>query len=312
MLVLVLLCIIEILAWFAVYECRIFVSRHELFPEVKQSLLDKLKSYDTLLGCDNKANAIKNEYSGVKEITYTYDEQGGRICFDQTDTVSLDTYGDSYCQCREVNDYETIQFYLSRGPGRRVTNYGIGNYGLDQVCLKYRNKKISGNKDVDIIFTAYNFQRISSVRKHFLELGNVLNFKPRFIVKNNILSLIKIPFMSKDEIANIRKYEEFLSRYDGFYSAAVQRIKRIPRTANLLTSYFYIQYAFKRLSGLTARIHLRRCSLFFAGISFLFSISDRRKALLENKSLLVNLMKTIQLEAKMRNDRIIFVLAPLI
>ena len=34
--------------------------------------------------------------------------------------------------------------------------------------------------------------------------------------------------------------------------------------------------------------------------------------MLENKSLLVNLLKAIQLEAKMRNDRIIFVLAPLI
>jgi hypothetical protein len=80
----------------------------------------------------------------------------------------------------------------------------------------------------------------------------------------------------------------------------------------LLTSYFYIQYAFKRLSGLAARVHLRRCSVFFADVSSFFSISDRRKVLLENKSLLVNLLKAIQLEAMRRNDRIIFVLAPLI
>jgi hypothetical protein len=310
--VLGLLFIIEFLAWFAIYECRLFISRDELFPEVKQSLLEKFKSYDTLLGWDNKADTIKYEYCGTKEITYTYDEQGGRICFNQTDTVSLDTYGDSYCQCREVNDNETMQFYLSRSLGRRVTNYGVGNYGLDQVYLKYQNKKIAGNKDVIIIFTPYTFQRISSVWKHFLEPGNVLNFKPRFIIKNNILSLIKIPFKSKDEIANIGKYEEFLSKYDDFYSAAVQRIKRIPRTANLLTSYSYIQYVFKRISSLAGRIHLQRCSLFFASISSLFSISDRRKALLKNKSLFLHLLKAIQLEAKMRNDRIIFVLAPTI
>ena len=158
--VLVLLSIIEILAWFAVYECRFFVSRHELFPEVKQTLLDKFKSFDALLGWDNKPNTVKNEYSGKKEITYTYDEQGGRICFDQTDTVSLDTYGDSYCQCREVNDHETMQFYLSQSLGRRVANYGVGNYGLDQVYLKYRHKKIAGNRDVVIIFTPYTFQRV--------------------------------------------------------------------------------------------------------------------------------------------------------
>jgi len=205
-----------------------------------------------------------------------------------------------------------MQFYLSRSLGRRVTNYGVGNYGLDQVYLKYQRKKISGNKDVLIIFTPYTFQRVSSVWKHFLEPGNVLNFKPRFIVENNILTLIKIPFISKEELINIQKYEEFLTRYDGFYLSAVQRIKRIPRIANLLTSYFYVQYIVTSLSGLAARIHLRRCSFFFAGISSFFSICDRRKALLENKSLLVNLLKAIQLEAKLRNDRIIFVLAPLI
>jgi len=71
MLVIVLLCIIEVLAWLAVYECRFFVSRQELFPEVKQSLLDKFKSHDILLGWDNKPNTVKNENSGTREVTYT-------------------------------------------------------------------------------------------------------------------------------------------------------------------------------------------------------------------------------------------------
>ena len=103
-----------------------------------------------------------------------------------------------------------------------------------------------------------------------------------------------------------------MSKYDGFYSAAVKRIRRIPRIINLVNSFVYIQYVLKRLSGLAGRIGLERFSCFFANISSQFSIYDRNRALFENKLLLVQLFKKIQNEASLRNDRMIFVLAPLI
>lgn len=39
--------------------------------------------------------------------------------------------------CREVNDNETIQYFLSNLTNSFVSNYGVGNYGLDQAVLRF-------------------------------------------------------------------------------------------------------------------------------------------------------------------------------
>ena len=77
-----------------------------------------------------------------------------------------------------------------------VHNYGVGNYGLDQSFLKYLKlkKKVKG-KIVIFNFVPETIARINSYWKHYREFGNVMAFKPIYILQKNTLKIALLGYL---------------------------------------------------------------------------------------------------------------------
>lgn len=157
----------------------------EEFPEIDRALLEKFTSFDPKLGWSPQPNQTKRKDTGdhlpgeeVRTVvTYSTDEYGSRICpavdRDSTEEVTVSTYGDSYCFCREVDNAKTFQNFLAERLDAHVSNYGSGNYGLDQALLRLKQQYPEDSTDyVIIMVTATSIARILSVWKHYQEFGN--------------------------------------------------------------------------------------------------------------------------------------------
>ena len=73
----------------------------------------------------------------------------------------------SYSLSRYANQNESIQFFLEKYNKSKILNYGAGNYGLDQVLIKIKTKKLKGIENVIIIVVPETIVRIQSYWKHF-------------------------------------------------------------------------------------------------------------------------------------------------
>ena len=69
---------------------------------------------------------------GSKTIS-TVRKDGARTSFVYTDRLCrINTYGNSFTQCHQVNDAETWQEYLAGHLGEPIRNYGMGGFGVYQ------------------------------------------------------------------------------------------------------------------------------------------------------------------------------------
>ena len=119
---------------------------------------------------------------------------------------TISCYGDSFTFCRQVNDDETWEYHLSKLQNTNVKNFGVGNYGLDQTILRLKREYPKNKTKIVIVGVVPDtISRILSSWKHYYEYGNTFAFKPRFILKNNILQVIKNPI---DDETKFKKYEE--------------------------------------------------------------------------------------------------------
>ncbi len=208
------------------------------FPSINKKIIKKYKTFDQYLGWKPipTVNHPDNtgSYIGVdRGASYSIDKFGSRTfenSFSQAEYIT--TFGDSFCMCREVNNDETIQYFLSELTNSYVSNYGVGNYGLDQAVLRLESTPLQKSiKLVLMIITPWTIERIISVWKHYCEPGNVLAAKPRFVLENGNLKFIENFIKDVNEFENIPAYEKFLHKYDGNYPGFLQNIKQSPKTA---------------------------------------------------------------------------------
>lgn len=196
---------------------------NEEFPEVSKITLNKFVNYDEFLGWEPKP---VYEVEGIcpEKLTRSRQVERNGTRYQPQHNIKLmgphvEFFGDSRCFCNEVNPDETFQYYLEVdyriGPCK---NFGVGNYGADQAFLR-ANRKLSGNGGVAILLVqSLTLLRICSVYKHYLEKGNFLAVKPRFIIDGeDTLKLIKRPFTDKNELCNLQQYADFFHEYDEHY-----------------------------------------------------------------------------------------------
>ena len=89
------------------------------FPSINKKIIKKYKTFDQYLGWKPipTVNHPDNtgSYIGVdRGASYSIDKFGSRTfenSFSQAEYIT--TFGDSFCMCREVNNDETIQYFLS-------------------------------------------------------------------------------------------------------------------------------------------------------------------------------------------------------
>lgn len=207
------------------------------FPSINKKIIKKYKTFDQYLGWKPvpTVNHPDNtgSYIGVNRgATYSINNFGSRTFENSFEEEYIATFGDSFCMCREVNNNETIQYFLSQLTNSFVSNYGVGNYGLDQAVLRLESIPLSKSiKHVLMIITPWTIERVISVWKHYCEPGNVLAAKPRFVLENGNLKLVENFIKNVNEFENIRAYKNFLHKYDGNYPWFLQNIKQVSQIA---------------------------------------------------------------------------------
>jgi hypothetical protein len=167
--------------------------------------------------------------------------------------VLCSTFGDSFCQCRGVQDHETWQAYLERIEGKRILNFGVGGYGLDQAYLRYlrnRNQNLGGK----IIFAVSpcTIERIIGVYKHYIEFGNYLGVKSRFVLAEGELQLLALPLGSKEQLKNLAVYKQQVRKFDENYNGYFRmRSPRFPFAIYVLRNWK--QYVVNTIASIQKR-----------------------------------------------------------
>lgn len=200
------------------------------FPRPHQSQIDRFDSWDEKLGWDNKPEVSKldksdrgasfSPKSALNPVIFSTDRRGSRAPKYQDEKALVSIYGDSYAMCRDVNDNETVAWKLAEICGANVTNYGVGNYGLDQAILKLEDNFASDpTPNVVVAVTTITMARCVSVYRHYLEPGNVLAIKPRFeTVEGDGILLRKNPISKKQEFRSLGERKLFFREVDDHYA----------------------------------------------------------------------------------------------
>lgn len=190
-------------------------------PHLSKEGLEKFFKigYDPELGWIRKPNTSNTENSKNRKSTWSINSEGARTNPNyDSEKPLISCYGDSFTFCRQVNDDETWEHYLSEIFKTNVTNFGVGNYGLDQSFLRFQ-REIEKNHSKIVIMGVVpdTISRIMSYWKHYYEYGNTFAFKPRFELKNEKLVLLKNIIDEPEKFSNYENYLEILKKNDYFY-----------------------------------------------------------------------------------------------
>ena len=177
------------------------------------------EGYDSELGWVRKPNTTKKEKNKFSFSEWSINSKGCRTNPGFEDKSSLiSCYGDSFTFCRQVNDNQTWEHYLSQINNSNVQNFGVGNYGLDQSLLRLK-KEFSNNptKIVIIGVVPDTISRIMSYWKHYYEYGNTFAFKPKFKLENGKLILLPNKIDDPKKFNNVKNYLQEIQKEDYFY-----------------------------------------------------------------------------------------------
>ena len=175
--------------------------------------------YDSELGWIRKPNTKHDEKCQNGISMWNTNSKGARNNpgFENLNS-KISCYGDSFTFCRNVNDNETWEHYLSKLKETNVINFGVGNYGVDQALLRMQ-REYQKNKTETVILGVVpdTISRIVSIWKHYSEYGNTFGFKPRFIIKDNQLQLIQNPIDETLKFHKFENYLDYIKENDFFY-----------------------------------------------------------------------------------------------
>ena len=209
------------------------ITEDDELPKLSEEGLKKflIHGYDSELGWVRKPNT-RHEENGKHGITHwTINEKGARTNPSFEDKISkISCYGDSFTFSRQVNNNETWEQQFSKKINSNVQNFGVGNYGIDQALLRLKREFIKNKTDIVIMGVVPDtISRILSIWKHYSEYGNTFGFKPRFIIKNDSLILIKNPIDNENKISDYAKYLDIIREFDYFYEKKFMKdIIKIP------------------------------------------------------------------------------------
>lgn len=198
-------------------------------PELSVDGLKKFFDYghDSELGWVRKPNTSHNEQGKFGPTMWKVNSRGSRYNpgFDEKES-KISCYGDSYTFSRQVNDNETWEHFLSNHQDTNILNFGVGNYGVDQAIIRLK-REFPKNKTKVVVLAVVpeTITRILSVWKHYYEYGNTFAFKPRFLIKNGDLELIKNIVDIKEKFSKYYEFIDEIKKYDYFYKRKFQKEK---------------------------------------------------------------------------------------
>lgn len=219
------LIIIEIIAFVWIRYVRKnfqwLITSSDKKPKLSEEGLKKFfeHGYDKELGWIRKSNTYHNEIGKEGEVKWTINDFGARTNpgFDSNPST-ISCYGDSFTFCRQVNDDQTWEHFLSKEINQNVLNFGVGNHGIDQSILRIRREFPKNNTKIVILGVVPDtISRILSCWKHYYEYGNTFAFKPRFEVSNNKPVLVKNIINDETKFLKYTNFLKNIQENDYFY-----------------------------------------------------------------------------------------------
>jgi len=208
--------------WIILNQDLISKFNKEKFNEFKK------KNYNYDLGWDKKPNYKNFDLNGYNKIFYSIDKKGFRSSKFKNLENLVATFGDSYAFCRQVKNTDSWQEISSKKIKKFISNYGVGNFGLDQAFLKFKKTKIHKSTKIVIFgFVPETICRIQSCWKYYLEFGNLHGFKPFLKLKKKKLFFHKNLIKKKINFNHLKVIIKKTEKIDRFYK------------------YKYLKYMFK-------------------------------------------------------------------
>lgn len=211
-------------------------------PNFSEEGLKKFFShgYDPELGWIRKPNTEHTENGKYGKTKWHIDKNGSRNNINSEYSIGkISCYGDSFTFSRQVNDDETWIHFLSKLTRTNIQNFGVGNYGLDQSLLRLKREFKKFPSEIVIMGVVPDtISRILSVWKHYYEYGNTFGFKPRFIINNNKLVLIKNLIDSHEKFLDYKNFLKDIQKNDFFYRRKFQKeIIKFPYSITILKNF---------------------------------------------------------------------------
>ena len=222
-----------------------------LFDKDKFNKFKKI-NYDFELGWAQikKDNTINKTKKNV--ITYNIDKKGYRSSKNKLKSNIITSFGDSYTFCRQISDEKTWQEIISKKKNIFVSNYGVGNYGLDQAYLKLKKTKVSKKtKVISFGFVPETICRIQSSWKNYLEFGNLHGFKPYCKLHKNKIKIKPNPLKKKHSFKDLKKIINQTKKNDRFYKD------------KYLKNYFFFPFTLSFLKNFNFNIKIFLSFLFY-------------------------------------------------
>jgi hypothetical protein len=223
-------------------EFQWFITKNDEFPELPQKDLKKffVHGFDSELGWVRKPKTNHDESGKYGTTQWSINEKGSRINpgFENKKS-NISCYGDSFTFSRQVNNDETWEHQFSKIIEENVQNFGVGNYGIDQALLRLKREFFKNKtKTVIIGVVPDTITRILSIWKHYSEYGNTFGFKPRFILKDNSISLIKNIIDEEEKFFDYKIYLSEIKKNDYFYEKKFKNdIIKFPYTISLFKNF---------------------------------------------------------------------------
>lgn len=198
-----------------------FITSQDECPTIDKVGLEKFLKH----GYDSELGWIRHPGTSKEKEHYKINKRGARMNPQHENlSISISSYGDSFCFCRQNKDNETWQWHLSELTKSNVQNFGVGNYGLDQALLRLK-REYTRNKTKVVIMTIVpsTIVRILCIWKHYNEYGNTFGFKPRFKVIDNKVKKIENIIDTKEKFNELEKYLPFIQEHDYFYKTKFKR-----------------------------------------------------------------------------------------
>jgi hypothetical protein len=237
-------CFVEILSQILVIylrkDCPWLITSKDHVPDIDQDDLNRFvkHGWDSELGWNRKPLTERDEYSSTgNKTTFHIDQLGARKNPGfENQAPEILACGDSYTFARFVNDDETWPNQLSHNLKTNVANFGVGNYGLDQATLRLeREIKQHPTSIVLMGVVPETISRVHSYWKHYSEYGNILAFKPRFILKNEDLELLENPISTVDMFNQLELILPAVQNNDYFYETKfLKDVIKFPYSLNIL------------------------------------------------------------------------------
>ena len=269
------------------------------------------KTHNIHMGWNWKPNTTHKEKIFDKTNKIYFGEFGERKGFKSLKRKNnFASFGDSFVFCRYVNNNQTWQEHLTKFKNYKGLNFGVGNYGLDQIYLKYLNTKLPKNiKTVYIGFVPETLSRCLCSWKHYHEFNNIYGFKPKFSLYKNSLKLIHNPIKDINSFKDIEGIIDNLKKKEFFYKE-----KFFKYQLGFPFIYKFFLNPFRNIKLLYYSVlkicHINKNKIFEYIIKENCSKNDYYFLKRKNKLLIKKLMLKIKKVANNRDQKVFFLIFP--